>query len=336
MATTRLDTPVSYRELARTIATIEADERPKVIFLGASSMWGGGGVASYEQALPAQVSAFLATGTVAYNLSFPAARPLDLFLLLYRLQGQANLFVVDISTAHLNAAYAQGVTADRTKYLRVQNLLTTQAKKFTQDQPRAQACLQSNNIPVSQEFFVDFSPYIPVIRYADAINRSLFGKHFSLFFSDFLGRAMDVPRSGLNKNHWAGLLATPRDIPPAPGVTSTPLTAPLIPLQPSVNSCISEQMAAFVTAQKMPVVFYFSPHSQVLTESYRQNGSYASTTAWIRARYGQAVVLDPDSTPVLRPGDFYDETHFYPSGHQRLAHWLVEQLRTGEYRALFR
>jgi hypothetical protein len=184
----RLDNPVSYREVEEIVHTISNDTRPKIVFLGASSMWGGGGVTLAEQALPVQVATRVATGTVVYNLSFPAARPLDLFLLLYRLQGKANLFVVDINTAHLHKAYGQGVAADRTKYLRLQNLLTTQLKSFTRDNPAAMNCLQVEHIQPSQEIFVDFAPYLPVVRYKDVINRSLFGKHYSLFFSDLIGR----------------------------------------------------------------------------------------------------------------------------------------------------
>lgn len=331
----RLESPVSYRELDQIIKTVEADTRPKVVFLGASSIWGGGGISSPAQALPGQFEAFLATGTVAYNISFPAARPLDLYLLLYRLQGKADLFVVDISTAHLGKSYGQGVVADRTKYLRVQNLLQTQISKFKKDNVEAWQCLRDEGINPKLEWFFDFGAIFPIVEYKDAINRVLFGKHFSLFVSDVISRALNV-RPGISAAHWSGLFSAPVDIAPLPGVTSTPNQAPFVPYAPSLNSCVTQAMAEFVVSEKIPAVFYISPHSPIITENYRAAGLYQEQLVWVRSLYGRATVFDPDTARVLYAGDFYDETHFYPAGHQRLAEWLWLQLKETEFKRLFK
>lgn len=332
----RLDSPVSFREIESIAQEITADSRPKVVFLGASSMWGGGGIREVKQTIPALVGAQLATGTVMYNLSFPAARPLDLYLLMYRLRGHVDLFVVDISTAHLGRAYGQGVTADRTKYLRVQNLLATQVKDFIRENPSALRCLNDANIYPKQEIFVNFAPFLPIVQYKDVINRWFFGKHFSLFISDVIGRLLSLRLNNLDTKHWAGIVSPPLDVPPAPGATSTPLSALPEKYQPSLNSCLTQSMAEYVELNRVPVIFYLSPHSPASTALYRTSGFYKEQISWVKTLYGNSFVLDPDTQPILAPGDFYDETHFYPTGHEQLSSWLVAEIKKTRFNNLLR
>jgi hypothetical protein len=317
----------SYQELMSKIEEIKKDKNRKVIFLGASSMWGARGIDRAQDTIPWQFAERTRQGVSVYNLSYPSMRPLDAFIITYLLKDDAHLFVVDISSAYFKKEYTRGVKEDYSKYIRIQRLLLNHQEDFLKHYPEVLACLQTYDVVPRRELYFDSARFIPLMRYKEEINYWLFGKHFSLFINDIVTGIIEIFKPSAEKTtQWNALFKPPKDLPPDKRLLK-PNPFETEKFESSLNECIARQYDVFITNQHIPVVMYISPHSPELTQQERSNPVYDQNIQFIKNVYKGSTLFDLDTTNTLREEEYVDEIHFTVEGHKKLADLLYRKIK---------
>lgn len=321
----RFHSPASYAEIKNKIELIKKDTNKKIIFLGASAMWGAPGITNAEDTIPLKFANNARDGVSVYNLSFPAARPLDILIMTTLLKDQADLFVIDINSDYFKDDLAQGAKEDRTKYIRVQNLLSANYREIFKENPTVEQCLKNYNLTPPHELFFDISPYIPLVKYKDEINYFLFGKPFPLFFSNIITGVLELFKSGEKQVVWHDIFKPQENLP----FNDIKVNQAIVrPLQTSINSCAANALADYVIKKSMPVIFYVSPHSQESTKLQRLQLQYAQNSNFISDLYKGTNFINLDIAQTVPAGDFMDEMHFNPDGHKRISDALYSFIRS--------
>ncbi|MBI2037812.1 MAG: hypothetical protein HYT15_02675 [Candidatus Magasanikbacteria bacterium] len=321
----RLHSPTSYGEIKNKIEAVKRDKNKKIIFLGASSMWGAPGITDAEDTIPFQFARHIAGGVSVYNFSFPSAHPLDVLIITTLLKDQADLFVIDINSDYLKADAVAGAKEDRKKYLRVHRLLSANYRNVFKESSAVEGCLSQYELREPYEIFIDIAPHIPLLKYKDEINYALFGKPFPLFFSNVLNGALELFKSGQKQVVWRDIFKPKEDFP----VNNINIHEGKVEeLKPSINSCVSQALAGYIAATNIPAIFYLTPRSPEVTKLQRPQAEYGKNKKFILGLYKNANIIDLDAAQAVASSNFIDEIHFNKTGHKQVAESLVNFIKT--------
>lgn len=317
----RLHSPTSYGEIKNKIELVEKDPNKKIIFLGASAMWGAPGITDAEETVPFQFAKKIEGDVSVYNFSFPAAHPLDILIMSVLLKNKADLFFIDINSDYLKADSVIGAKEDRRKYLRVYKLLSANYRAVFSESSEVQQCLKQYGLVQPYEAYFDISSYIPLLKYKDEVNYLVLGKPFQQFFANILNGMLEFFKTGEKQVVWKDIFKQHEDFP----VKSTRVnTEKVVALSPSINSCVSQAISSYFVKNNIPAIFYLSPHSPEATRLERSQAQYKENKRFIANLYAGTLFIDLDTVQPITSSDFIDETHFNKTGHAALAEKLFE------------
>jgi hypothetical protein len=300
-------------------------------------MWGGLGIEHAEQSVPYVMKQYLKQDVNVYNLSYPSARPLDELAILSQLK-HVDLVIVDINSGFLTAIYNEGVREDYSKYIRVHNLLSLYRNDIFDKSSSTARCLNAHGLYPTQDYLGSLVSRLPLVKYKDEINYAIFGKHFSLFSEALLAGIVNLVKGDVSGIRWSVLFSPPRDA-INNQVNQTVLLGPPEKLQPTLNSCLANALGEYVTDSHLPVIFYISPHSPIMTSMERKSPIYSENLMFLESLFSKNVLFnfDAPNNQVVLGDDFVDEVHFNAHGHAALAQALAERLKSmSQYKKLFK
>lgn len=323
----RLHSPTSYGEIKNKVELVEKDSNKKIIFLGASAMWGAPGITDADDTVPFQFAKKVKGDVSVYNFSFPAAHPLDVLALSILLKNKADIFFVDINSDYLKPEASVGAKEDRRKYLRVHKLLSANYRAIFKESPEAEGCLQQYGLTQPYEFYFDMSSHIPLLKYKDEINYLFLGKPFQQFFSNILTGILELFKTGAKQVVWKDIFKPHEDFP----VRAVRINdEKVVPFAPSVNSCVSKAISKFFVKNSIPAIFYVSPHNPEATQLEKVQTQYKANQQFIAGLYAGTLYVDLDEAQPVAPGDFIDEIHFNKKGHEAVAEKLFQFMSNQE------
>jgi hypothetical protein len=323
----RFKSPASQQEVMSLIEKINNDPRRKIIFLGGSAMWGGLGISRAEDTIPVQFKKHVAPGVGVYNMSYGAARPLDQLLILSQIKNY-DLAIIDVNTRSYSAEANQGVKEDYSKYVRIQALLNAYKDDLFAKSTNIQRCLNASGLYPKQDYTSGLVKYVPLVKYKDEINNRFFGKSFPFVADYLLAGLLGVFKPNKHDWHWNLVFAPIKDDFTTAENTNI-LKDPQQKFFPTLNSCIDQAMNQYVYDNNLPVVFYLSPHSPLMTSLQRKDLVYNQNTNFVLGLFSSSTIIDFDSSTssVVPYTAFVDELHFTVVGHKAITEALVSNLK---------
>lgn len=322
----RFHSPVSYAEIINKIELVKKDKNKKIIFFGSSPMAGAAGSYSDEDVIPFQFAKNVHSGVSVYDFAYSGGRPFDELIIATLLKDQADLFVFEINATLLRNDMIEGAKEDRTKYLRVQNLLSANYRTIFKENPDVEQCLKSYNLTPPHELFFDISGYVPLIKHKDEVNYLLFGKPFPLFFGSAITGVLELFKHGDKQIVW-GEIFKPAKLLPFVKNNVKAIEGPVQLLESSISSCIVKALAVYSAKNNVPAVFYLSPHSPEWTRLQRPQRQYAENNNFMLSLVQGVESVDLDTAQTIPAEDFADPDHFNPDGHKKVADALYDFIK---------
>jgi hypothetical protein len=335
----RFSFSIPYEQMDDVLRTIKADHRPKIIFLGSSVLLGTA-TPNPADTIPGVFRDLLMKKTgreiAVYNLGYPWARPLDAAILIALFHDPTTFFIMDHNRGNsVPLADAQVRTSPET-YIRLHQLLLDYSDELLAFAPEIRTCFKARDIPLPSMRVGGAVPWlrpvtraIPLVRYKNLINMSLFGKHPLVLAQEFLLQISKV-RRGDDIRSLLRIFATPESvIDPSPWHPNDPRTAGFNSDEAAfrtsdMNNCIVEALGTAVERTNTRIVSYITPLNPSLVHQ-GESLLYQKNTSFLIRLFSKmhAINFDDGSIPTSM---FADAIHLTPEGNHIFAARLLESI----------
>jgi hypothetical protein len=274
-----------------------------------------------------------------YNLGIIGARPLDEFLLVYLLQGDANLIVTDYNYEFGLPLDPAHLLQDPGASVRLSQLFANEGPDFIAAVPGIADCMEQAGLtppreaPTIEAYLRSWMEHaIPVLRYKDRINDRLFGQHPLLLIQRvFLLASKALRDRDLSFTTIRSLFLPPEErIETVAWEPGGPMGSEAIQTQAfdpqNLHTCVSRAWSMYASERHLGVVTYLTPNNPGMFPGLHHSALHRNNIAVLEQAFSGTPFINLDDA-VLQPSSFTDSTHLTPEGARAFAKILQQYLR---------